>query len=816
MASLTISETKYRIANVQKAYRATFDWLFDPNVVSFSEWLRAWPDRSEPIYWIQGKPGSGNGTLMKFAMKDSRTLDLLSGSSDSAPPWTFVAFFFHDRGSSIQKSLVGMLREIVDSILHQLPQLMRHAVAVYKDLVKTQWTRSPDWHLEALTSLMDRIISQRETRIRLLLFVDALDEHDGDNDLLIQLLENWSRVVDGYYVTLKICLASRSWPVFTDHFGHCPNFFIDHHTKGDIRVYTESRLNSSLAGSSQLLDSEGLVYLTEQITAKAQGVFIWVSLVADQLARNIRDGTPYQTLRKIVAETPEELQELYDHTLRRINPRYVDATHVMFQLVLCSIEPLPLDTLVRATEMSLSGFARDRHLNDGVTNDYERDSDQISTPGLLRWLISRGGGLLETYTADNNVNHTDKPGLSQQYVQFIHQTTKEYVQSPRAQAFMERMAPRIAKKNGFYFLTLSSKACSAWVAPIKLHMLYYAKLMEIDKQTDARIWVLGSLFLDGLSLSLGSLLLRALVNESVPCGTIWWLKHQGEPFLDRLLEDLNSKGDLRMGFMQAKPVTTYYRLLVIVAANLISMLDKGRLSEVELASIASPSVDAPCLLQVAIGGPDIVPTKLQDRTAMVVKLLSLGYPPNHKTFLQFGLGSQNHQNYDAGVPSYPLGTHYKMNAIVFLLCRHGYVRLNDETRASILQALIAAGAKLYGDDMIGHGIPLLSHCARYEHEACVRVMLEHGADTSERDPDRWLPLDYAILRGDRGVIAAFNDYGTEPLRPDLPNNWSPDEIVKYSLLCSNTVLSSFAHPGLAILMARYQRYPPRIMDESDS
>lgn len=100
MASLSISETNIRFANVRPAYEATLHWLFDPDVVSFSRWLCNGVERVEPFYWIQGKPGSGKSTLMKFAMKDPRTLDLLGRSS--GPGWTFVAFFFHDRGSSIQ------------------------------------------------------------------------------------------------------------------------------------------------------------------------------------------------------------------------------------------------------------------------------------------------------------------------------------------------------------------------------------------------------------------------------------------------------------------------------------------------------------------------------------------------------------------------------------------------------------------------------------------------------------------------------------------------------------------------------------------
>ncbi|KAL8678393.1 MAG: hypothetical protein Q9186_005235 [Xanthomendoza sp. 1 TL-2023] len=425
MATLNISETKHRVTNVRKAYKATFHWLFDPTIVSFSEWLRASVDHPSPIYWIQGKPGSGKSTLMNFAMKDRRTLGFLGGTPNTDSQWTSVAFFFHERGSSIQKSLVGMLREIFDSILHQIPQLIHHAVTVYKDLVRAQRTRAPNWHLEALN-----IFGQ------------------------------------------------------PDHYA-----------------------TSSLPGPPQLLEPECLVYLTEQITTKAQGVFIWVRLVVDQLVKSIRDGTPYKTLRRMIAETPEELQDLYDNTLCRIDPGYANETYVMFQLVLCSIEPLPLDTVVKATEMSL-----DRYLNDNNnqrTNASGKVSDNLSTEGLLRWLISRGGGLLEAYPAGAQADHLCESGTSHLYVQFLHQTTKEYIQSPRAYDLMKRVASQLTNKNGFYFLTLSSQSCSAWVAPIKVHMLHYAKLVEVDNRIDARLEIL---------------IFPAQGPEDDHCGFDWWLE----------------------------------------------------------------------------------------------------------------------------------------------------------------------------------------------------------------------------------------------------------------------------------------------------
>ncbi|KAL8974759.1 MAG: hypothetical protein Q9197_000995 [Variospora fuerteventurae] len=788
MTSLSTLETKFRIAAVQTAYRATFDWLFNPNVVSFSDWLGNDIKHSQPLYWIQGKPGSGKSTLMKFAMMDPRTTALLG--NDSEPPWTIAAFFFHDRGSTVQKSLVGMLREIIESILKQLPDLMPHAIALYKDLSRSQRTRLPDWNLEALTALMKAITGQRETRIKLLLFIDALDEHEGDHDLLVHMLNEWTSNADAYYVTLKACLASRSWPVFADYFGHGPNFAIDHFTKDDIRLYTESRLKASLVEPSQPLDLQSVTDLTEQITTKAQGVFIWVRLVTDQLAKNIRDGTPYQTLRAKVAGMPEELQELYDHTIRRISGEYVPESHVLFQLVLCSIEPLPLDSLIMATEYSLSRCLY------GITPATTTDPNFHTSTRGERWLKSRAGGLLETYST--SIKGNGDSGTPTEHVQFLHQTAKEYIQASRAQATMELWAYPVAKKNGFYFLALASQSCSAWVAPIKVHMLYYVKLTEIYDQIDERIDV--------------PIDRTGVATEGRPCAFHWWLEQQKVELRELIRHILLHENTTFP--------TVRLRLSFAVAANLLCMVDPQRLKRIDRSwlSIVHENPWAICLLQIAIGGPDIVPGQLQDRTAMVVKLLStIGYPPDYRSSVPLVLFAME----DCSTPEikkiqelireHPI----QLSPIEFLLSKCGSVRLSDNIRLSILKELCGAHLRWLDNKIfdftkyhLSH-VPglepwttLLAFCARNENEDFVRFLLQRGVDFQMRDSSGWLPIDYALLRHDEAVLAAFSKYQNGRLGAEDSELFKQRHDVTSLVLQSSTIFSSYGHPGLAVLMAR--------------
>lgn len=77
MESLNDRLARARVADIRGAYAKTFDWLFDTATVTFATWLQQTASASSQIYWIQGKPGSGKSTLMKFGMRDPRFTELL-------------------------------------------------------------------------------------------------------------------------------------------------------------------------------------------------------------------------------------------------------------------------------------------------------------------------------------------------------------------------------------------------------------------------------------------------------------------------------------------------------------------------------------------------------------------------------------------------------------------------------------------------------------------------------------------------------------------------------------------------------------------
>jgi hypothetical protein len=430
---------------VAPSHAETLQWVFDSNVVSFSTWLENDLNADGAIYSIQGKPGSGKSTLMKFAMSDPRATNLLQRSEGI--PYIIAGFFFHDRGTLMQKSISGMLQELLHSTLVQAPKLGEFIQPIYAGMAAAQRTKTPTWDFEALQKVFEAIVIQRQVVTPLCLFLDALDEHQGDNEQLAVSLHNLASHVDGKYVKIKLCIASRPWDTFTVSFGSCPGFKIHEHTSKDIRAYTLSMLNqaapkgveSSSTGNSRSVRLENLA---RQVTEKAHGVFIWVRIVVDEIAKGVRERIPFFVLEEKLSKMPEELKDLYEHTLERIELEHTEEAYIMLQIALCALSPLTLDVFVNATSYTLWK---------NVPLDGEETEEDMS-----QRVISRSGGLLEVSNIWEEIDtYDDTDDLSfplptsghlhtadflastlgdirdlqpKLVVQFLHQTAKEYIQ----------------------------------------------------------------------------------------------------------------------------------------------------------------------------------------------------------------------------------------------------------------------------------------------------------------------------------------------------------------------------------------------------
>ena len=433
LESLEPAHTSRRFDQVEQAHRQTFEWLFAKPGLGFESWLRS----GQGLYWCRGYPGSGKSTLMKWVYNDPRTIRALTVGEVRKIK---ASFFFHDRGSEIQKSFKGLLQGIVHQILKGIPELLALIVPTRLQLLKrldAQWTE------EDIQKAFNVLLRQQNMRLDITLFLDALDEYNGNHESITSFLYSITDISDTAMTNIKVCFSSRPLQIFLDKFAGAPGFDIHEHTIEDIRVVVKARLSQNTR-MSQCMEEATPRYrqliskFAYEIISRAEGIFLWVNLVLDELLDEFTAGESLRELIKKLVLLPRELEDFYQRTLHRLPRQYIDEARVIFEVLCCAMEPLRLHDFFEICRYSKIASLVDCAPCTDMDNEWSVDSMQ-------RWTRSRTGGLVQLipYTEEEfdpkGGSHyrgymCPSPYRRRQSiytVQFLHQTVKSFSQSAR-------------------------------------------------------------------------------------------------------------------------------------------------------------------------------------------------------------------------------------------------------------------------------------------------------------------------------------------------------------------------------------------------
>ena len=250
---------------------------------------------------------------MSFICQDPRTevaLKVWSGTNEVFIP----QFFFWSPGTQLQKSLAGLLRSLIYQIVDRFPDLMPVIVSSM-GLAQHRLQQLPTWTEHRLCATLQHLLSDGLEKHRLCIFIDGLDEFDGDYNILLDLVRSLRQDT-----RVKFCLSSRPYQSFRDEFGSSAMLKLQDLTEPDIRKYSSENLGQALPRASQVAYSSFKVKDTvDTIVRKAEGVFLWVNLAVKDQVRGILDGDDVEQLRERLELLPEEIEGLYGQMLSKID-----------------------------------------------------------------------------------------------------------------------------------------------------------------------------------------------------------------------------------------------------------------------------------------------------------------------------------------------------------------------------------------------------------------------------------------------------------------------------------------------------------------
>ena len=119
---------------------------------------------------------------------------------------------------------------------------------------------------------------------------------------------------------VKLCISSRRSTPLRQTLETCPGFAIHDLTFSDIRLYVGGRVPDICKLRPVSINDEGQRELTETITYKAQGVFLWVHLVLRNITKGMYFYDSLEELLDRIKELPDEIHALYEDMLTRIGP----------------------------------------------------------------------------------------------------------------------------------------------------------------------------------------------------------------------------------------------------------------------------------------------------------------------------------------------------------------------------------------------------------------------------------------------------------------------------------------------------------------
>jgi chemotaxis regulatin CheY-phosphate phosphatase CheZ len=349
----------------------SFDWILKHD--DFCKWTNS---KESGVFWIKGDPGKGKTMLLCGIINELENI-----------PGIRLSYFFCQATDSRINNAKAIAGGLLRFFLRQRRQLLGHVYNKFKDKLD-QLVGPNAW--EVLREIFE-MVTQDPSLPEPIFIVDALDECESDVKSLLNLIVETSD-------RIKWLVSSRNSKNIERKLNS-----IDPSRKLSLEIgenaievsrSVDAYINSTIQTIEALDDDEYLrAFTIDILKSKANGTYLWVSLVVGQL----QDTAP-RNVKDVLEEMPEGLESLYDlimtQSFKRLGRKDREAYPIILSTIATAKRPLCFSELLI--------FIKSQW----------RYSDNIRNMHDIRDMVKDCGALLS---------------IRDDTIYFVHQSAKDYL-----------------------------------------------------------------------------------------------------------------------------------------------------------------------------------------------------------------------------------------------------------------------------------------------------------------------------------------------------------------------------------------------------
>lgn len=416
-----------RYAMIEQKHDDTLQWIWTKQT-NGGPGLVEWLESEEGLFLISGKPGAGKSTLCKHIESCETTMEILRTRTSART--LLISFFFWDLGQPSEKSFAGLLHNLFSQLLAQIPELATAVLGRFQKLrnhTLGKSSRASIWNESELQSAFKDILQVKVPETEILLLIDALDEcEDKSINKMLQFLTRLASPTSSC-LRFKILCSGRPANFIELAFSKVPLLHLQDHTWQDIEDFLNTRIHEVTDHLPRDARRDRIIAeIVPAVVGKAEGVFMWATVVVDDLVDLIAAGREEDLYEKI-KELPPELESLYISIISKIPLRDRHHTYNYLQLQ-GSQGDHGRDAPENLLAMTLASFPIDRIRAPLLDSDRWTDETKIiachKTKRMLRDTCS---GLVKlphfnpSWPQEKQVSHFCRGNV------YVHKSVKDYL-----------------------------------------------------------------------------------------------------------------------------------------------------------------------------------------------------------------------------------------------------------------------------------------------------------------------------------------------------------------------------------------------------